>query len=387
MALKIENKIKGYSVLSPEAKSNTSAQVNYVDQAERRLKLTEVPVPLAESLRWEKQPYSAEGTDGRTYMIVEQDQVTGSIKKKFGLLINHHVNGSPSTGYPFEVWALGDSAPRGMSVLCKSLSMDMRSRDRGFLKEKITAISKTPGEAFDMQMPNGVLVRMASDCAAAAHILLHRCEELGAFSDESMKHTPVLDALMSRKEPKTTTAGAPSWSWDVKNPATGDDFVVTIKQVELDDGRVVPISIWMAGAFPDSYDGLCKSLSYDMRVNDVGWPARKFKQLLNVVEDDRGFMSQVPGSDKSAWYGSTIAYVASLVLHHYKALGLLDDNFEPIGGSATVVSIHNAKPTRKQEVVATEPTTGRLCTNCSAYAVIRLDGCDTCTSCGSSKCG
>lgn len=385
MSVKIEQKIKGYSVVTDASPPATKHVPLYVDQPDRRIKLTAVPVPLADSLRWEKQPYKEEGSDGRTYMIASVDQATGTVSKKFGVLINHHANGSPSSGYPYECWALGDKAPRGLSVLCKSLSMDMRSQDRGFLKLKLDAIGKTKGDAFDMTMPDGVLVRMPSETAAVARIIAYRCEALGAFEAERMQDTPVVDALMSKKEPKTTAEGAPSWSWDVKNPATGDDFYLTLKQVELDDGRIIPVSVWMAGEFPDSFNALCKSISFDMRVNDLGWTVRKLKQLLNVKEDDRGMMAPVPGSPKSQWYGSTIAYVAALILHHYKALGLLYANLAPVGKSSKVVMITEARPAA-QPVVETSKPLGRLCTACDAYAVIRLDGCDTCASCGNSKC-
>lgn len=386
MSVKIEKKIKGYSVIQPGStpQPSNASEVHYLDQPERRIKLTEVAA-LEDSMRWVKRPHDPAGVDGRTYMVHDIEPSTGDVNKRFGILINHVKNGSPQSGYPFEVWVLGDGAPRGLSALCKSLSMDMRQRDWAYFRTKLEAISKTIGDAFDMEMPDGTIVRMPSETAAAARLILYRCKELGVFSDEQLTHTPVLDGLMSKKEPKTTAVGAPSWSWDVRNAGPRDDFLLTLKQVELDDGRMVPISVWMAGNYPDSFDGLCKSLSYDMRINSVGWIARKLKQLLNVKEDGLGMMAPVPGSEKSRYYESTIAYVATLILNHYKALGLVDENFAPIGKSATVVLIGQA---RSNELPATDKKDkiGRLCTACDAYAVVRLDGCDTCASCGTSKC-
>ena len=387
MTVKIEKKIKGYSVVQPGSTPQPSkpSEIHYLDQPERRIKLTEV-APLEDSMRWVKRPHEPAGVDGRTYMVHDIEPNTGAVNKRFGILINHLKNGSPETGYPFEVWVLGDGAPRGLAALCKSLSMDMRQRDWAYFRTKLEAISKTDGEAFDMEMPDGTIVRMPSETSAAARLILYRCKELGVFTDEQLAHTPVLDALMSKKEPKTTALGAPSWSWDVKNPASGDDFLLTLKQVELDDGRMVPISIWMAGKYPDSFDGLCKSISYDMRINSVGWTVRKLKQLLNVKEDGLGMMAPIPGSVKSQWYESTIAYVATLILHHYKALGLVDENFAPVGKSATVVLIAEAR-SMVLPALEKKDKMGRLCTACDTYAVIRMDGCDTCSACGTSKCG
>ena len=49
-----------------------------------------------------------------------------------------------------------------------------------------------------------------------------RCERLGALPEA--KHGQVLDAMFSLKEPKTGADGTMSWTVDVLNPGTHDDF-------------------------------------------------------------------------------------------------------------------------------------------------------------------
>ena len=76
---------------------------------------------------------------------------------------------------------------------------------------------------------------------------------------------------------------------DVKNPATGDDFVLFMKELVMPDGSHRPYSVWMAGKYPEAFDGLCKSMSIDMRIIDPAWIAKKlrsltkFKALLDFV--------------------------------------------------------------------------------------------------------
>ncbi|MDZ7749383.1 MAG: hypothetical protein U5K43_11695 [Halofilum sp. (in: g-proteobacteria)] len=53
--------------------------------------------------------------------------------------------------------------------------------------------------------------------------------------------TPVLDALMSPKEPKTGASGTMSWTVDVLNPSTGDDFVLGLKELSLPGRRAPPL--------------------------------------------------------------------------------------------------------------------------------------------------
>ena len=49
--------------------------------------------------------------------------------------------------------------------------------------------------------------------------------------------TPMMDALMSPHEPKTGADGTMSWSVDVVNHATGDDFVMFVKELVMPDGQ------------------------------------------------------------------------------------------------------------------------------------------------------
>ena len=94
----------------------------------------------------------------------------------------------------------------------------------------------------------------------------------------------MLDALFPRKEPKAGPLGTMSWTVDIENAATGDDFVLGVKELTLPDGSRRPHSIWLAGEYPRALDGLCKVISLDMRVVDANWIGLKLKKLLNFGE-------------------------------------------------------------------------------------------------------
>jgi ribonucleoside-diphosphate reductase alpha chain len=49
--------------------------------------------------------------------------------------------------------------------------------------------------------------------------------------------TPVVDALIGTKEPKAGADGTMSWTVDVKNHATGDDFCLFLKELVMPDGH------------------------------------------------------------------------------------------------------------------------------------------------------
>ena len=210
--------------------------------------------------------------------------------------------------------------------MAKTLSMDMRAKDPGWLKLKLETLAKAGGEAFDMPFPpNGEKKRMASIVSAFAQVVIHRTKELKTFHDAP---TPVLDAMFSLKEPKTGTDGTMSWTVDVLNPRTGDDFVLGLKEIALPamegfpSGVTRPYSMWLSGEYPKALDGLCKILSLDMRVIDPAWIGMKLRKLLDFPEPLGDFMAFVPGSKKQETFPSTVSYVARLILHRYAMLGI-----------------------------------------------------------------
>src|SRR5205085_10539336 len=138
------------------------------------------------------------------------------------------------------------------------------------------------------------------------------------------------DAMFAVKEPKTGADGTISWTVDVFNPRTNDDFVLGLKEITLPDGHPQPYSVWLSGEYPRALDGLCKLLSLDMRVLDPAWIGMKLRKLLAFPEPLGDFMAFVPGLSKSQakqqTFPSTVSYLARLILHRYAMLGILDEN-------------------------------------------------------------
>lgn len=372
------NAITG-SVLSETPDSNKAAPAEgKLDESDpdRRMRLKEIPTPPLASLRWRKRPDLPAGNPAWAYMVSHPHG------HHFAVFIGHVENGER---HPFEVWVNGAEQPRGLGALAKSLSMDMRSQDRAWLQTKLESLATINGDdAFDYAMPpTGQPMRMPSLVACFARLVLLRCNELGAFAQSGA--TPLLDALMSAKEPRTSPDGTLSWTVDIRNPATGDDFVMGLKELTLPDGQRRPYSVWLAGEYPRTLDGLCRSLAFDMRVVDPAWIGGKLRQLLNYPEPRGDFLARVPGQANQANYPSTIGYMAQLMIHRYAMLGILDEEglpMEPMGAVDTESEpeADNVIPLRHAGALEVQP--GRRCEHCGNYAVIKLDGCDFCTACG-----
>lgn len=370
---------------------NPEVNANDIDQsdADRRLQLDKIPEPPLASLRWVKRPRLSNGNPSWTYMVEHP------MGYNFGVFIGHVANGE---AHPFEVWVNGADQPRGLGALAKSLSMDMRSNDRGWLKAKLESLLKVGGDdAFDLPMPpEGEAVRVPSVVAGFARLVLHRCEELGIYVGLEYQDTPVLDALLSPKEPKAGPDGTMSWTVDITNPATGDDFVLGLKELVLPTGERRPYSLWLAGQYPKALDGLCKVLSYDMRIVDPGWTGAKLRQLTDYAEPRGDFFAKVPGGEKQQNYPSTVAYIARLLIHRYRMLGILDVDGFPLEERGVFTHGQMDHEGHISESVAAPGSAvlnntvqpGKLCPECGNYAVIKRDGCEYCTACGwTGSCG
>jgi ribonucleoside-diphosphate reductase alpha chain len=188
----------------------------------------------------------------------------------------------------------------------------------------------------------------------------------------------VLDALFAKKEPKTGTGGTMSWSVDVLNPSSGDDFVLVLKELVLPSGQRRPYSVWMAGVYPRALDGLCKLLSLDMRVIDPAWIGMKLRKLLTYAEPLGDFMARVPGENRQQNFPSTVAYVARLIIHRYAMLGVLDERGYPLDEMG-VMETPDAVRTKTD---VPHVFSGKCCAECGNATVIRKDGCEFCTACG-----
>jgi ribonucleoside-diphosphate reductase alpha chain len=373
-----KNGLKGITTYRPNAVigsvltvEESAEQAQDLDQSEpdRKLHIAETPPVALATLRWAHRPYLAGGTPSVTYVIDNPEH-------RFAVFVGHIENGG---NHPFEVWVNGENTPRGMGALAKNLSMDMRSEDREWLKIKLNSLSKTPTVAFQMTMPNGELETVPGSVSALARLVSHRCQELGVFDHCENQPAPLVDAMFSRKEPKSGVDGTLSWTVDVNNPATGDDFALFVKECVLPDGSHRPYSVWLSGEYPVEFNGLTKSLSLDMRVLDPAWIGKKLRGLKDLTESQGDFFARTPGSEKQAVQPGTVAYIARLLIHRYSMLGILDAQGYPIKGLGM---LKEARETASTDKVVNLQLAGKVCEECSVRAVIKRDGCDFCTACG-----
>ncbi len=365
------------SVLST-GPATVAATTLRIDDANRRLALDRLPAPVLSSLRWPGRPELPGGNPAWTFMV---HHPFGD----FALFVGELAPEEGGAPRPFEVWVNGAEQPRGLGALAKTLSMDLRANDPAWLQLKLDALATVAEErAFEMPFPPYGEMRMFPGVVAAtAAVIRWRCEQLKALPDSRRTDpTPVLDAMFSRDEPRTGPSGTLAWAVDVDNPASGETFTLTLKEITLPghDGHPVtrPCALGFSGNYPRALDGLARLLSLDMRVIDPAWIGMKLRKLLNYAEPLGHFMAFVPGlppnERRQQTWPSTVAYLARLIIHRYAMLGVLDEQGFPVRDMGVLET--------PREADSNTPLAGRPCPECGNPTVIKKDGCDFCTACG-----
>jgi ribonucleoside-diphosphate reductase alpha chain len=353
----------------------TALQIN---DANRRLALERLPAPVLSSLRWPGRPELPAGNPAWTFMV---HHPFGD----FALFVGELAPEGGGAAQPFEVWVNGAEQPRGLGALAKTLSMDLRANDPAWLQLKLDALATVAEErAFEMPFPpHGELRMFPGVVAATAAVIRWRCEQLKSQQPAGKAlATPVLDAMFSRDEPQPGPSGTLAWAVDIANPASGENFTLTLKEVTLpapDGGTVTrPCAVGFSGNYPRAFDGLARLLSLDMRVIDPAWIGMKLRKLLNYAEPLGHFMAFVPGlphgERRQQTWPSTVAYMARLIIHRYAMLGVLNEEGFPLREMGVLESPRDA------DTPAT--LAGKACPECGNPTVIRKDGCDFCTACG-----
>src|SRR5690606_36177218 len=137
------------AVLSVTPTEQKQPQDVELSDANRRLSIKSLPAPVLSSLRWPGRPELPAGNMAWTSM-------PGTPQGEFALFVGHIENSSlgQGSGFPFEVWVNGADQPRGLGAVAKTLSMDMRANDRGWLALKLETLARTIGErSFEMPFP------------------------------------------------------------------------------------------------------------------------------------------------------------------------------------------------------------------------------------------
>lgn len=210
-------------------------------------------------------------------------------------------------------------------------------------------------------------------------------------SDVTEISSPIVDVRTETKQTETLTVNPAPFclmprpeeldgtTYACSPPQLSNSYYLTINNIEIGE-RLMPFEIFVESKNVEGLDllkGLMLMTSATLRHECSrldGNPTFILKQLRSVNSHKGAYF--VPGGKM---YNSVLAQFADLIEKHFVKIGLM---------KAQVIDEELVKKRKVAEDRGLLPN-ARQCTSpeCGAIAVVKLDNCDTCMTCGASKCG
>ena len=180
-------------------------------------------------------------------------------------------------------------------------------------------------------------------------------------------------------------------TYKIKTPVSDHAMYVTINDIVLNEGteheQQRPFEIFVNSKNLDHYQWIVALTRIISAVFRKGGDVTFLVEELKAVFDPRGGYWQAGGK----FMPSIIAELGYVIEKHLQKIGLL---------RSPEMDEHRAKlieqkreeyenRNKQQDAFAKShyPQGAQLCSKCSTAAVVMMDGCMTCLSCGDSKCG
>ncbi|RLA17313.1 MAG: NrdJb [Gammaproteobacteria bacterium] len=181
-------------------------------------------------------------------------------------------------------------------------------------------------------------------------------------------------------------------TYKIKTPLSEHALYVTINDVVLNPGTDHelrrPFEIFINSKNMDHFQWIVALTRIISAVFRKGGDVTFLVEELHSVFDPKGGYFK-PGG---VYTPSLVADIGDAIESHLKMIGMLhDEELSPV--QQEILSRKRAEyearqqPVNKDDQVSSYPAGASLCGKCSTKAVILMDGCMTCLSCGDSKCG
>jgi hypothetical protein len=182
-------------------------------------------------------------------------------------------------------------------------------------------------------------------------------------------------------------------TYKVKTPVTEHAMYITINDIILNEGteheQRRPFEVFINSKNMDNFQWVVALTRLISAVFRKGGDTTFMVEELKAVFDPKGGYFK-PGG---IFMPSIVAEIGHAIERHMQMIGMISaDNLDEhqkeflAKKKAEIESAQGATASNKEEK-GEFPDTATVCAKCSTKAVVLMDGCMTCLSCGDSKCG
>jgi hypothetical protein len=188
-------------------------------------------------------------------------------------------------------------------------------------------------------------------------------------------------------------------TYKIKTPLDDHAMYVTINDIVLNPGTVHeqrrPFEIFINSKNMDHFQWIVALTRLMSAVFRKGGDVTFLAEELQAVFDPKGGYWKPGGK----FMPSIIADIGAVIEHHLRKIGLMEkeelseqqqlilkQKRAEAEAADSVRAALNSGPADTSEATG-YPASARLCNKCNTKAVVNMDNCATCLSCGYSKCG
>ena len=183
-------------------------------------------------------------------------------------------------------------------------------------------------------------------------------------------------------------------TYKIKTPLDDHAMYVTINDMILNQGteheQRRPFEIFINSKNMDHFQWIVALTRLMSAVFRKGGDVTSLAEELQAVFDPKGGYFKPGGK----FMPSIIAEIGAVIEHHLQKIGLMEK--EELSEQQQLVldqkraeaeSLEQKKTIADEDSDGSYPASAPLCNKCSTKAVVIMDNCATCLSCGYSKCG
>jgi hypothetical protein len=180
-------------------------------------------------------------------------------------------------------------------------------------------------------------------------------------------------------------------TYKIRTPQSPHALYLTINDMLLNEGTEyesrVPFELFLNSKAMDSYQWIIAITRLMSSMFRKGGNVAFIVDELKVVHDPAGGFWE-----KGKYYPSLVAKIGSVIELHLKHIGMIQQTeLEPeqkqfiASKRAEFEALHGENKPADESI--SYPEKAVMCTSCNTKAMVLLDGCLCCLSCGFSKCG
>lgn len=221
-----------------------------------------------------------------------------------------------------------------------------------------------------------------------------QAEKVAAAAEEKIQNN-IIHMHESVKRPEMLVGS----TYKIKTPASEHAMYITINDIVLNEGtdheQRRPFEVFINSKNMDHFQWIVALTRITSAVFRKGGDVTFLVEEMQAVFDPKGGYFKKGGR----FMPSLVAEIGDVIERHLKKIGMIVDE-EMHDTQKQILAEKRAEYEAAQKAVAPAvaaagseesgeqyPAGATLCNKCSTKAVIMMDGCMTCLSCGDSKCG